>query len=58
MAPPAAEEQAGGLGANGRPGQTPQPEPRPEVIEEEEEFTEVQSDVPAQSTTMGTATTR
>ena len=58
MAPPASEDRARGPGANGRPGQTPRPEPRPEVIEEEEEeFAEVQSDAPAQSTAMGAPST-
>ena len=54
MAPQGLEHQAGGPGANGRPGQTPRSEPRPEVIEEEEEFIEIPSEVPAQSITMGT----
>ena len=54
MAPPALEEQAGGLRAIGRPGHTPRPEPRPEVIEEEEEFTEIQSDVLETSQLTGT----
>ena len=44
MAPKDAETRAGGPGASGRPGQTPRSEPQPEVIEEEE-FTEIQSDV-------------
>ena len=54
MAPQGLEQQAGGPGASGRPGQTPRSEPQPEVIEEEEEFTEIQSDVPDPSPLTGT----
>ena len=49
MAPQGLEQQAGGPVASGRPGQNPRSEPQPEVIEEEEEFTEIQSDVPESS---------
>ena len=48
-APRDAEESGGGPGASGRPGQTPRSEPQPEVIDEEEQFTETQSDAPESS---------
>ena len=53
MAPQGLQRQAGGPGANGRPGQTPRSEPRPEVIEEEVEFAEIQSDAPDTSPPTG-----